>query len=102
MDCTLVCPARSVTTERAMMRRSTRADREGLARNMIPTSIYAEFSEFADPTDRRDVTVHRIQAFEGDQVRSAGCCTQQRFQMVNVVMAPDLSFNPGLSDSLNH
>jgi len=88
-----------------MMRRSTRGDREGLARNMVPTRIslvYAEFSEFADPTDRRDVTVHRIQAFEGDQLRPAGCCTQQRFQMVNVVMAPDLSFNPGLSDSLNH
>jgi len=53
-----------------MMRRSTRGDREGLARNMVPTRIslvYAEFSEFADPTDRRDVTVHRIQAFEGDQ-----------------------------------
>jgi len=88
-----------------MMRRSTRGDREGLARNMVPTSIslvYAEFSEFADPTDRRDDTFHRIQAFEGDQVRPTGCYTQQRFQMVNVVMAPDLSFNPGLSDSLNH
>jgi len=64
--------------------------------------VYAEFSELADPTDRRDVTVHRIQAFEGGQLRPAGYCTQLRPQMVHVVMAPDLSFNPGLSGSLNH
>ena len=59
--------------------------------------------EVADIVQRRDVAVHRVQAFAQDQfwlVRSRG--PEQLFEMDKVVMMPYLLLTSGLAHALNH
>ena len=57
----------------------------------------------ADRLERRDVAVHRIDALEHDQLWAAGrCVRQQLFQMLKVIVAPDLFGAAGGTHPFDH
>ena len=61
------------------------------------------FGEIADLVQRRDIAVHRVQAFAQDQfrpVRVGGA--QQLLEMLDVVVAPHLLFGAGFAHALDH
>ena len=59
--------------------------------------------EIADRLDRRDVAVHRVEALEHDQLRPlARLRGEQLFEVLHVVVAPDLLFGAGLAHALDH
>ena len=58
--------------------------------------------EIADRMDRRDVAVHRIEAFEGDQLRPVAGRPQQLFEMREIVVAENLPLAARLADALDH
>ena len=52
---------------------------------------------------RRDVAVHRVQAFAQDQFRPAGVRrAQQLLEMLDIVVAPYLLFGAGFAHALDH
>jgi hypothetical protein len=61
------------------------------------------FSQITDLDHRRGISVHRIDAFEHDQLRSrrAGL-RQQLLQMIHVVVTKDALFASRLRDTLDH
>ena len=59
--------------------------------------------DVTDTRDRRDVTVHAVDAFESHDLGARGVdAGHQLIKMVNVVMAKDEPFCPGPADSLDH
>ena len=61
------------------------------------------FGEIADRRDRRDIAVHRIDRFEGDQLGAVRSGTfQQGLEMIEIVMAEDLLRGAGTADALDH
>ena len=59
--------------------------------------------EVADPGQRRDVAVHRIEALAGDQLRPVRTRRDQQFlQMRKVVVAEDLPLAAGLANAFDH
>jgi hypothetical protein len=57
----------------------------------------------ADATDRGDVTVHRIQALEDDQLRPVRLDgLQQCLEMIDIVVPPDLPLASRMSNALDH
>ncbi len=60
-------------------------------------------AQLADPADRRDVGVHRIDGFERDQLRRVGGCRGQQFlEMRRIVMAEDAHLGAGALDPGDH
>ena len=62
----------------------------------------APIAEIADFCERRDVAVHRIQAFAGDQLRPVAGGAQQFLEMRHVAVAEHLSLAARLPDALDH
>src|SRR3546814_19513806 len=61
------------------------------------------FGKIADRVDRGDVAVHRIDAFERDQLRGVGIVGGEKFfQMRKVVVAPNALFAAGIADARDH
>ena len=59
--------------------------------------------EVADGGDRRDMTVHRIDALEHDDLgRPGGHLLEQLFEMLDVVMAEDVLLAAAPADALDH
>ncbi len=59
--------------------------------------------EIADAMQRRDVAVHRVQAFAQDQLRPVGVRrAQQLLEMLDIVVAPYLLFGAGFAHALDH
>ena len=59
--------------------------------------------EIADRSDGRDVAVHRIDAFESDQLGRFGVFGRQQFtQMIDVVMTEDALLAARIANSRNH
>ena len=61
------------------------------------------FRQIADRLHRRDVAVHRIEAFEDDQLRPfAWFSRQQLLEMLHVVVPPDRLLGAALAHALDH
>jgi hypothetical protein len=61
------------------------------------------FRQVADGVDRGDVAVHRIDAFERDQLGQGRVgFGQQLFQMFQVVVTEHALFRAGIADAGNH
>src|SRR3546814_1500219 len=59
--------------------------------------------EVADRVDRRDVAIHRIDAFERDQLRGRGIVGGEQFlEMLEVVVAPHALFTARIADTRDH
>ena len=59
--------------------------------------------QIADLLDRRDIAIHGIDRFEGDQLRRIGIgCRQLGFQIVQVVVLPDHPLALAVADALDH
>ncbi len=93
-------PGQSLALGDAAAARSVHAD--GVDLVDIGHGVVA-FGELDDLLDRRDVAVHRIDAFEDDQLGAlAAGRLQQAFQMRNVVVAEDLLFGARAAHALDH
>src|SRR5262245_62038761 len=59
--------------------------------------------EITDAVHRRDVTVHRVESLEDDQLGSVNRLRgQQLFEMAEVVVAPNSLFCARLAHTLDH
>ena len=61
------------------------------------------FGDVADFLDRRDVAIHRIDRFEGDDLRHvAAIFRQQPVEILRIIVLPDALLGPGVADALDH